>query len=274
MDTTQITAWLTPLVERGTDIGLRLVGALLLFFLGRMVMRGIHRFVTASLVAQKLDPTVQRYLISALDILLNVILAIAILGVFGVETTTFAGLIAAFGVAIGMAWSGLLSNFAAGFFLLTLRPFKVGDYVSAAGVEGTVDTIGLFVTAINAPDNVRTFVGNNAIFSATIKNFSANPYRRAELVAQLAGGADHNAAIALLKERMRQIPNVMVDPAPDAEILEHTLVGPILAVRPYCHTDHYWQVYFDTNKLIREALAEAGFPAPTPAQIVHLADRR
>ena len=268
MDTTQITAWLTPLVERGTDIGLRLVGALLLFFFGRMVMRGIQRFVTASLVAQKLDPTVQRYLQSALDILLNVILAIAILGVFGVETTTFAGLIAAFGVAIGMAWSGLLAHFAAGAFLVVLRPMKVGDFVTVAGVTGTVTELGLFTTVINTPDNVQTIIGNNKVFSDTIQNFTVNPFRRVDLKCQLSGAADHQAAMALLRAKIATIPNVLAEPKVDVEILDFTLVGPVLAVRPYCHTDHYWQVYFDTNRMIREALGEAGFPAPMPAQNV------
>jgi small conductance mechanosensitive channel len=125
-----------------------------------------------------------------------------------------------------------------------------------------VKEIGLFVTAIDTPDNVLTFVGNNKLFSDNIQNFSANPYRRVELVAQLDRTADHQAAIELLKQKLKTIPNVLGDPAPDVEILEFNLVGPVLAVRPYCNNDHYWQVYFDTNRLIRESFGEAGFPAP------------
>ena len=109
------------------------------------------------------------------SVVLNVALVVAILGFFGVETTTFAALIAAGGVAIGVAWGGLLANFAAGAFLVFLRPFKVGDFVTAGGVTGTVEAIGLFGTTINTPDNVHTIVGNNKIFSDTIQNFSANP---------------------------------------------------------------------------------------------------
>ncbi len=165
-----------------------------------------------------------------------------------------------------MAWSGLLSNFAAGAFLIVLRPFKVGDFVTVAGVTGTVKEIGLFATALNTPDNVVTLVGNNKIFSDTIQNYTSNPYRRVELKAQLAGNADHRAAIALLKEKIGAIPNVLADPPVDVEILEFNLVGPVLAVRPHTHNDHYWQVYFDTNRTIKEALAEAGFPVPTPSQ--------
>jgi small conductance mechanosensitive channel len=146
--------------------------------------------------------------------------------------------------------------------MIVLRPIKVGDFVTVAGVTGTVKEIGLFVTAINTLENVLTIVGNNKIFSDTIQNFSAHPYRRVDRMAQLNHSVDHNAAIRLLKERLAKIPNVIADPPPDVEILDFNLAGPVLAVRPYCHTDHYWQVYFDTNRVIREAFGAAGFPVP------------
>jgi len=161
-----------------------------------------------------------------------------------------------------MAWSGLLSNFAAGAFIMVLRPFKVGDFITAGGVTGTVKEVGLFVTAITTLDNVLNLVGNNKIFSDTIQNFTSNPYRRVDLKAQLAHSVDHNEAIKLLKERVGKIPNVKADPAPDVEILEFNFNGPTLAVRPYCHTDHYWQVYFDTNRVIRETFGAADYPVP------------
>ena len=226
--------------------------------------------VRASLEKQKVDPTVLRYLGSVITVTLNVLLVVGILGYFGIQTTTFAALIAAGGVAIGLAWSGLLANFAAGAFLVVLRPMKVGDFVTVAGVTGTVTELGLFTTTVNTPDNVQTIVGNNKIFSDTIQNFTVNPFRRVDLKCQLSGAADHQAAMAVLREKIATIPNVLAEPKVDVEILDFTLVGPVLAVRPYCHNDYYWQVYFDTNKMIREALAEAGFPAPMPAQSVIL----
>jgi small conductance mechanosensitive channel len=201
-------------------------------------------------------------------VLLNVALLVAILGFFGVETTTFAALLAAGGVAIGVAWGGLLANFAAGAFLVFLRPFKVGDAISAAGVTGTVDSIGLFGTTINTPDNVLTIVGNNKIFSDTIQNYSANPYRRVDLTATINNAVDHNHAIRLLKDRLSRIPNVLTTPVPDVDILAFTPAGPMLCVRPYCKPQHYWQVYFDSNRLIRETFGEAGFPAPAPGYTV------
>ena len=130
--------------------------------------------------------------------MLDIILVVAILGFFGVQTTTFAAVLAAAGIAIGMAWSGLLANFAAGVFLVIFRPFKTGDFVSAGGVTGTIHEIGLFVTTIDAPDNVRNIVGNNKIFGDNIQNYSTNPYRRVELVAQTCafGGARRRDQVA------------------------------------------------------------------------------
>jgi small conductance mechanosensitive channel len=245
-----------------TTVGLRLLGAIAIWIVGRWLIGLVLRMMGTGLRKQQIDPTLIRYIHSAVAALLNIVLVIAILGLFGVETTSFAALIAAAGVAIGVAWSGLLSNFAGGVFLVILQPFKVGDAITASGVTGTVEEIGLFVTTINTPDNVKTIVGNGKIFADTIQNFSANPYRRVELTAQLAHGVDPQAAIALLKPALLQVPNVMGEPAPDVEILTFNLSGAVLAVRPYCNNEHYWQVYFDTNRLIGDTFARAGFPVP------------
>jgi len=256
------------LLTTATDVGLKILAAIVFWVVGRWLIGVAVGLVRASLERQKVDPTVLRYLGSVITVTLNVLLVIGILGYFGIQTTTFAALIAAAGVAIGMAWSGLLSNFAAGAFMIVLRPMKVGDFVTVSGVTGTVTELGLFTTTINTPDNVQTIVGNNKVFSENIQNFTVNPFRRVDLKCQLAGAADHQAAMVLLREKVALIPNVLLEPKVDVEILEFNLVGPVLVVRPYCHNDHYWQVYFDTNRVIREALAEAGFPAPMPAQNV------
>jgi small conductance mechanosensitive channel len=243
-------------------VGFKIVGAIVFWLIGRWLIGLAVRLVSNALERQRVDPTLLRYLGTVISVTLNIILVVAILGYFGVETTSFAAIVAAAGVAIGMAWSGLLSNFAAGAFLMVLRPFKVGDFVTVGGVTGTVKEVGLFVTALNTPDNVLTLVGNQKIFSDTIQNYSTNPYRRVDLKAQLAHSVDHNEAIRLLKERVGKVANALASPAPDVEVLEFNLTGPVLAVRPYCHTDHYWQVYFDTNKVIRETFGIAGFPVP------------
>ena len=175
--------------------GLKVLGAIALWVIGRWLIYFAVGLVTKTLRKRPIEPTIVKYLGSTISVLLNVTLVVAILGYFGVQTTTFAALIASAGLAIGLAWSGLLSNFASGAFLVILRPFKVGDFISAGGVTGTVEDIGL-------------------------------------------------------------------DPPPDIEVLRFSPYGPVLAVRPYCNNQHYWQVYFDTNRTIRETFREAGFPVP------------
>lgn len=270
MDEQSLSHYRELLMSTATDIGLKVLAAIVFWVVGRWLIGLAVGMVRSALERQKVDPTVLRYVGSIVTVTLNIFLVIGILGYFGVQTTTFAALVAGAGIAIGAAWAGLLANFAAGAFLIVLRPFKVGDFVTIAGITGTVTEIGLFATTLNTMDNIATVVGNNKIFGDNIQNFTHNPFRRVDLKCQLAGAADHRAAIALLRERIAAIPNVLAEPAVDVEILDFTLVGPVLAVRPYCHNDHYWQVYFDTNRILREALAEAGFPAPMPAQNVLL----
>ena len=254
--------WTTLLITRLTNFGFQLMGALALFVIGRWLIGFVVGRISAALEKQHVDPTVLRYVGNIVSVGLNIILVVALLGYFGVETTTFAALLAGAGLAIGAAWSGLLANFAAGGFIVVLRPYKVGDFITAGGVTGTVKEIGLFVTTVNTPDNVQTFIGNNKVFSDTIQNFSVNAYRRVELVAQLDSTVDPGAAAALLKEALAKIPNVLTDPKPEVELMTFTMAGPVLAVRPFCHNDHYWQVYFDANRAIQQSFAGAGYPAP------------
>lgn len=252
----------------GMAIGTKIVAAIIFWIVGRWLIGLVGRMMKQAFEKQKLDPSLIRYIGSFVAVTLNIVLVVAILGYFGVQTTTFAALVAGIGIAVGAAWSGLLSNLAAGIFLIVLRPFKVGDFVTVGGITGTVMEIGLFATTLNTPDNVMTLIGNGKIFGDTIQNYTHNPFRRVELKCQLAGSADHLAAMELLREKLAGVPNVLPQPAVEVEILEFNLVGPVLAVRPFCHNDHYWQVYFDGNRTIREALSAAGFPAPMPAQMV------
>ena len=211
--------WLVP-------FGLKVLGAMALWIIGRRLIHLAVSLMQRGMRRQPIDATVIGFIGSAVAVTLNIVLVVALLGFFGVETTSFAALLAGAGLAIGTAWSGLLANFAAGIFLMILRPFKTGDFVTAGGVTGTIEEIGLFATTLNTPDNIRTFVGNN------------------------------------------KFPHVLADPAPVIEIVEFTSFGPKLAVRPFCSNDHYWQVYFDTNRVIREAFGEAGFPAPEQLVLV------
>ena len=265
MDTAALKQLLSTTV---TELGIKILAALAFWFIGRWLIGRVVAVMRAALNRNHVDPTLIKYLGSIVAVALNITLVLGILGYFGIQTTSFAALLAGAGVAIGAAWSGMLGNFAAGAFMLILRPFKVGDFVSVGGVTGTVHELGLFGTTIVTPDNVLTVVGNGKIFADTIQNFSALPVRRVERTAQLAGGVNPLDAIARFKAEVAKIPNVATDPAPEVNLLDMTLVGPVISVRPYTNTDHYWQVYFDTNEMIVRVCREAGWPAPTPTQII------
>jgi small conductance mechanosensitive channel len=143
--------------------------------------------------------------------------------------------------------------------------------ITAGGITGTVRELGLFGTTLDMGDNVKAVVGNNKIFADNIINYSANAYRRVDLSALLAVGVNVDDAKSRLRAAVTQVKNVLTTPAPDIEILEHTPLGTVLTVRPYCHNDNYWQVYFDTNKAIADVRNAAGWPAPEARQVVRQA---
>ena len=250
------------------ELGVKVLAAIAFWIIGRWLIGRVIALISAAMNRNHVDPTLTKYLGSIVAVALNIALVLGILGYFGIQTTSFAALLAGAGLAIGLAWSGMLGNFAAGAFMLILRPIKVGDFVSVGGITGTVHELGLFGTTLVTPDNVMTIVGNGKVFGDTIQNYSALPARRVERTAQLAGSVDPLDAIARLKAAVAKIPNVATSPAPEVSLLDLNLVGPVIAVRPYTHTDHYWQVYFDTNEAIVRTAKEAGWPAPTPAQII------
>lgn len=251
------------ITTQGMDFGIKLLTAIAAWLIGRWLI-GLAVSLMGKVLERggKIDATLAQYLKSIASVLLNIVLILAILDIFGVKTTSFAALLAGAGVAIGAAWSGMLGNFAAGVFMQVLRPYKVGDFVSAGGVVGTVKELGLFATTIVTMDNVVTVVGNGKVFSDNIQNYSALPVRRVDCVAKVANSVNPLDAIARLKPVIAAIPNVAATPAPDIEILEFTPEGPKLCVRPYTHTNHYWQVYFDTHKAIVETFGTAGYPVP------------
>jgi small conductance mechanosensitive channel len=238
----------------------KLLGAIALWIIGSWFIKLVRAALGRFLDVRHLDVTLASYVEASAGILLQVLLFIAVLGVLGIETTSFAALLAAAGLAVGAAWSGLLANFAAGVFLLVFRPFKVGDTISAVGINGAVREIGLFVTSIVTADNVVTYVGNNRVFSDNVQNFSATPFRRVDLTVPLLPGTDSEVVSMRLRQRMRQIPHLLDTPAPIIEILSFNIVGtalaPVLAVRPFCRNEHYNQVFFDTTRAIQEVCVE------------------
>ncbi|WP_051529055.1 mechanosensitive ion channel family protein [Microvirgula aerodenitrificans] len=260
METLSLSSIQAVVIANLLPIAWKLIGALLLWWIGGFVIKGLRAAFARMMTVRKIDTTLARYLEASFNVFLKLLLFIAVLSVLGIATTTFAAVLAAAGLAIGVAWSGLLANFAAGLFLMVLRPFQVGDMINAGGVVGTVRDIGLFATTIDTLDNLHTIVGNNKLFSDNIVNLSANPYRRVDLKMQLANGVDIVAVAAALRNRLSTLPGVQPDPAPSVELLEFNLAGPVLAVRPFCHNDVYWDVYFATNQAISDVARDNQLP--------------
>lgn len=247
--------------------GLKVIVALVIWFIGGMFIATFAKVARRVLMARQLEATLVNYAISAIHVILRMLLIMGILEVCGVPTTSFAAMIGAVSVAIGVAWSGLLSNFAAGVFLVVLRPFKVGDYITAAGQTGTVTDIGLVTTILLTDNNLRVIIGNNKLFSDIITNYNVHPTRRVDLRCQIAYGVDPMQAMALLGTRVAQIPNVITSPAPSVTIQEFNAIGTLLAVRLFAPTPAFGQVLNDTNQMIAQTCAEAGWPAPASYQV-------
>lgn len=252
------------LVTRGVDFLVQLVAAVALYVIGRSVIRVVRVFARRALEHRKLDPTLAKYIDQTLGIVLTTLLIIASLGVIGVQTNSLAGLLAAAGVAIGVAWSGLLSNIAAGLFMVSLRPFKKGDTVQIGGVLGDVELIGFFGTSLLAPDGTKIIVGNAKALADNIHNLSGGPYRRVDARAQLPWGCDAAAFYEAVRRRLAQEPKVLAVPAPVVETYDNNAAGPVAVIRPFCVPADYGDVFFLANRIVAEEIAKAGLAAPSP----------
>ena len=243
-------------------VALKVLAAVAFWIAGRWLIARVIALVRGAMARASIDPTLTKYAGSIVAIVLNIALVLGIMGYFGIQTTSFAALLAGAGVAIGAAWSGLLGNFAAGAFMLVLRPFKVGDSVTVGGVTGTVSELGLFGTTLVTGDHVVTIIGNTKVFGDTIRNYSALPVRRVDRIAQLHSSVDPLEAIERLKVAVGTIPNVAASPPPEVTLADLNLTGPVIAVCPYTAPEHYGQVVADTNAAIVRVANEAGWPAP------------
>ena len=251
-------ALIDSLIVKATEVGLNLLKGFAIWVIGRWLIKFAVDMMAKQMEHRKIDATIVGYARSTVSASMNIVLAVVLLGVFGIETTSFAAFVAGAGLAIGAAWGGLLSNLAAGAFLIVLRPFKTGDTISAGGVTGTVVEIGLFVTTFLTPDNVITYVGNSKILSSTVKNYSASDSRRVELVGNLKRSKDLERTMAEVRERLLQVPNVLAVPAPEVNVSSFDEHCCTLAIRPYTHSDNFFQVQFDATNAMRDLLDGAG----------------
>ncbi len=253
-----------------THWGLKVVGAVALLVVGMIVAKTIRASVRKAMAKTSMDATLIPFLSGMVYYLIVAVLLTAVLGMFGVQTTSLIAVLGAAGFAVGMAMQGTLSNFSAGVMLLFFRPFKVGDFIDAAGVAGTVQEIGIFSTTLNTPDNVRIILPNSAVFGATIKNFSTNDNRRNDMVVGIGYGDDIGLAIRTIEEILQADSRVLSDPAPGVAVAELADSSVNLNVRPWCRKEDYWPLRSDLQRRFKERLEEAGCNIPYPQTDVHL----
>jgi small conductance mechanosensitive channel len=250
--------------------GLQVIGAFAVLIVGRIVAGSLRRVTRRALERAELDPVLVPFFASVVYYLTLIAVVIAVLSLFGIETTSLVAVLGAAGLAVGLALQGTLSNFAAGVMLLIFRPFKVGNYVEVAGTGGSVQEVGLFSTVLHSPDNVRIIIPNAAVFSDTIKNYSANDTRRNDLVIGISYDDDIARAIQTIDQMLSADSRVLEDPGPTVAVGELADSSVNLVVRPWCAGADYWALRFDLTRKLKEELEAAGCSIPYPQQDVHL----
>jgi small conductance mechanosensitive channel len=256
--------------ELATAYGMRILGALAILIIGRILIGIIVGIVRRLLVKSKTDDTLVKFLASLTKIFLLVFVVLAALGTLGVQTASFVAVIGAAGLAIGFALQGSLANFAAGVMLIIFRPYKAGDYIEAGGTAGSVEEIGIFHTLFKTPDNKEVIVPNSKITSDNITNYSAKETRRLDLVFGIGYGDDIKKAKEVLGRLLSEDERVLKDPAPTIAVLELGDSSVNFAVRPWCKTSDYWGLYFDLTERVKLAFDAEGVSIPFPQRDVHL----
>lgn len=249
--------------------GIKLVLALAIFYIGRIVVAGIVNFVGKILHARGMDEILVGFLVSILRWVLLLFVVIAALSQLGINTTSLVALLGAAGLAIGLSLQGSLSNLAAGVMLITFRPFTKGDFVEAAGAAGVIQNIGIFTTVLTTPDNKEVIVPNGAIISGNITNYSARPTRRVDMVFGISYDDDIRKAKQLLEQIVAEDQRVLTDPAPVIVLGALADSSVNFLVRPWAKTEDYWAVLWDTTEKVKLRFDQAGISIPYPQMDVH-----
>ena len=250
--------------------GINIVTALLIFIVGKIVVKILVGLIGKLLKRTNLDNILVEFIQAIANALLLIVVIIAALDQLGVDTTSLIALIGAAGLAIGLALQGSLQNFASGFLLLVFRPFTAGDYIEAGGTAGVVKTIGIFTTILNSPDNKEIIVPNGAIYSGNITNYSALPTRRVDLVFGISYDDDIKKAKEIMERVVKADERVLADPAPQIAVSELADSSVNFVVRPWVNSADYWGVKFDLTENIKLAFDENGISIPFPQMDVHM----
>ncbi|MBQ8265876.1 MAG: mechanosensitive ion channel [Bacteroides sp.] len=254
------------------DLGGRILAALIIFIIGKFIVNWLNKLFAKMLERRKVDASIQSFLKSIVNITLLVLLFLAVIGKLGIELTSFAALLASAGVAIGMALSGNLSNFAGGVIILVFRPYKVGDYIEAStGASGTVTDIQIFHTVLTTPDNRVVFAPNGAMSGAVVTNYSRKDTRRVDFSFGVEYGTDFELAKSTIMEVISKDSRILNDPAPFIELGALADSSVNITVRVWVNAADYWGVNFDMNKNVYATFNAKGISFPFPQLTVHQA---
>lgn len=256
--------WLTQLKEIVIDYAPKIVAALVILIIGLLVINMIVRLTKSIMKKRGIDATLQKFLGNLLGWTLKILLFVVVASKLGVETTSFAAVIGAAGLAIGLALQGSLSNFAGGVLIMIFKPFKIGDLIEAQGVIGVVKEIQIFTTQLNTPTNKLAIIPNGSLSNGNIINYSAEGVLRVDHVIGVSYDADIKQTKEVLMKVMQNNPKVLKDPAPAVTVSELADSSVNFAVRPWTKTEHYWDVYFDVLEDAKIALDAAGIEIPYP----------
>ncbi|MGF1760164.1 small-conductance mechanosensitive channel MscS [Photobacterium sagamiensis] len=262
--------WVADNQELLIQYGVNLISAILILFIGNLIVKGIANGVAKVLRKKSMDEAVVEFLHSLVRYLLFVIVLIAALGRLGVQTASVVAVIGAAGLAIGLALQGSLSNFAAGVLIVSFRPFKSGDYVEIGGVAGSVESIQIFSTVLCTPDNKMVVVPNGAVIGSAITNYSRHETRRIDFVIGVSYNADLKKTKEVLARVVEAESRVLKDPAPTVGVVALADSSVNFVVRPWVKTSDYWGVYFDLLQAIKEELDKENIGIPYPQMDVHL----
>lgn len=263
---------LDRLINWSIEVGKDVIGALLIYIIGRFIIKQISRLLAKLLEKRKLEVSVQTFLKSLVNLFLNMVMAFAIIGKLGVETTSFAALLASAGVAIGMALSGNLSNFAGGLIILVFKPFRVGDYIDGPGASGTVKEIQIFHTIIATTDNRIVFVPNGQMSSNAVTNYSKMSTRRLEWTFGVEYGEDFDRVKAVLQKIISADSRILTTPEPFIALGELGASSVDIKVRVWVNAADYWDVHFDMNRIVYATFNKEGIGFPYPQLTVHQAN--
>ncbi len=250
--------------------GLKLVGAIITLVLGLWVVKKISEFFDKTLKKKEIDPSLRPFLSSMVNTLLKVFLVVTVLSMMGIEMTSFVAILGAAGLAVGLALSGTLQNFAGGVIILILKPFKVGDFIDAQGYSGSVSSIQIFNTILKTPDNKTIIIPNGGLSTGALTNYSTEPTRRVDWTVGIGYGDDIEKARKILLEILTADERVFKDPAPFIQVSALADSSVNLATRVWVNAGDYWGVFMETNEKIYNEFNKLGINIPFPQMDVHL----